>query len=580
MFQIETRSSFLFRKISICLKLVGMRVKKNLLFSGRALAFLFLFSSQAWSQLPNPQEVYRQAFEACQLENRICTQEVSDVGLPETQQVGEFLSGGQNCSLTLEAEEVCVERAREAERSYVDSLPPQYRNALGTNNSKESGRSLTSPTNSRTPSASPSGEAGAANPSSPSSDENGNPGGESPSSGYTSQDLQQDVQQCDSNLSEAVKCCNDPTQCGASSSGSSVMPPATDSQSLKNYCAQMKNASNSGRSSNAEAAGICYTHHSTCSKSCEDSKKKWQDHLPSCKSPSCDPSKVQQALSLFQERTKNCEKLSEMERVLARQSNSNFQDAQDSKKCEEQAAQSEEDQQQQDQGNSAETASTGPDCSGENATKSECVDCSKYPNSPLCMNQQQNSNAYNEDSSGGGLSNSNEKGIELNDFNVGGGVDGLPQFPSFESVAAEPAQGKAIPNGGGGVPGGGAAGGGSGFEGMGGDGSGGGASGYKTDVLAGERGGGGYSGNSSMEPSGGGGFGGYGSGGGEFKNRFSGLDLKQYLPGGKKDPKRGLASANLNSGHPEISPVGVSIFKKISERYDAKCKLKMLMSCE
>ncbi|NCN42248.1 hypothetical protein GW916_13475, partial [bacterium] len=117
-----------------------------------------------------------------------------------------------------------------------------------------------------------------------------------------------------------------------------------------------------------------------------------------------------------------------------------------------------------------------------------------------------------------------------------------------------------------------------------GGGQGGGEDGARTDILQGLRSGGGSSSGAGGDPSaqggGGGGFAGYG-GVPQFKNKFKGMDLKQYLPGGKNDPKRSLASFRINStGHPDIAAKGENMFQRVSTRLSLMCKLKQLIGCE
>ncbi len=87
------------------------------------------------------------------------------------------------------------------------------------------------------------------------------------------------------------------------------------------------------------------------------------------------------------------------------------------------------------------------------------------------------------------------------------------------------------------------------------------------DILNGERGGGG-----SSAGGGGGGFSGYGGGGDS---------LSSYLPGGKKDPTRKLASlaSTAANAHPDISSMHENIFNLVSKRFQILCKLKELKDC-
>lgn len=409
--------------------------------------------------------------------------------------------------------------------------------------------------------------------------ENSDSGGnqQEASSDYSQSTLSSEVQQCVSNSQDAFKCCNNPAQCGVSSSSNGLLPPSSnDPEGIKRYCEQMKYANLSGRSSNGEAAGVCYSGHSTCSKTCSELKEKWQNYLPNCRRPNCDPQRVQQAINIFSTKMSECSGLVENERLLANQSTANYSDARASQLCAQQAGMDPASLAQQ-AAQQASQGQNGPDCSGENANSPECVDCSKYPNSPLCGGGHQNG-GFNSDS-GQKISESSAEGVGFSDFNTSGGGELGSQFPEINPVQPQAAQGKAIPNGGGGgIPGGNSAGG-SGFE----DGSGSAGSsagGYNTDILNGERGGGGASGSGGAVADGsGGGFSGYGRGSNGFKSKYRGLDLKQYLPGGAKDPRRKIASAPKTI-HPEIAPAGESLFKRISNRFTLMCKMKQFIGCE
>lgn len=140
-----------------------------------------------------------------------------------------------------------------------------------------------------------------------------------------------------------------------------------------------------------------------------------------------------------------------------------------------------------------------------------------------------------------------------------------------------------VPNGGGGMPGGG--GGGAASLGGGAGPGGGAAGGSKTDVLHGMSSGGGGMGamaagmNMKNGESGGGytyGQGSnYGAGGDE-----AGLDLSQFLPGGKQDPTRKLAGiAGGGPGNFQIQSKDVNIFMRISERIKARCSQGLLRDC-
>lgn len=158
------------------------------------------------------------------------------------------------------------------------------------------------------------------------------------------------------------------------------------------------------------------------------------------------------------------------------------------------------------------------------------------------------------------------------------------QLPPTERIEAEEARSNGIqPNqagagafgGQGGMPA--QAGGGGGQPGQ--------SGGYNTDVLSKNAvGGGGYSVSSGGGfESGGGGFSGYGSSGGSGRDpsslRKPNLNLKDFLPGGKKDPTLKMAGLG-GSGVPEVERRGAAhedIFAMISRRIRIYCQLKGLL---
>lgn len=103
------------------------------------------------------------------------------------------------------------------------------------------------------------------------------------------------------------------------------------------------------------------------------------------------------------------------------------------------------------------------------------------------------------------------------------------------------------------------------------------AAGYSTDILKGERSGGYSSMGGSLKPTNTGGFSGYGAGDSTNDGGYTGLDLKQYLPGGAKDPTRKLAAAA--DPHPDIGSKYTDIFKRISDRFKIVCSMNRLRDC-
>ena len=76
------------------------------------------------------------------------------------------------------------------------------------------------------------------------------------------------------------------------------------------------------------------------------------------------------------------------------------------------------------------------------------------------------------------------------------------------------------------------------------------------------------------------GYGNGGYGGGRVPaTDENGIDLRRFLPGGDKDPKRrGIAGLDLNSA--QINGKFVNIWNRISDRMQEKCRLGELIGCD
>ena len=215
-----------------------------------------------------------------------------------------------------------------------------------------------------------------------------------------------------------------------------------------------------------------------------------------------------------------------------------------------------------------------------NQTNPHCI--VRNPN--LCQLQININNSacsgYRNDPSG--PSNSNFGNTTLGADNaVGDTVDGIDEFnQGFDGsggadVSANSARLASTPGGGGGsgAPGGGGGGGGaagsSGSPGLGGS-----ARGFNTDILKGARGGSGYTVTPSQFKSGGGGFAGYGRGVASEKGASDKkVNLKSYLPGKKKDPRRRIASYNAKG----IAGKHKNIFKQVENRFNQLCLFDRLV---
>ena len=80
---------------------------------------------------------------------------------------------------------------------------------------------------------------------------------------------------------------------------------------------------------------------------------------------------------------------------------------------------------------------------------------------------------------------------------------------------------------------------------------------------------------------GGGGFRGYGKGlHKRTKNKTRGqkFDLRKFLPGGEKDPKRRMASLSKRNAQ-QIGKKHIDIWQKITSRYQGICQVGRLRGC-
>ncbi len=209
----------------------------------------------------------------------------------------------------------------------------------------------------------------------------------------------------------------------------------------------------------------------------------------------------------------------------------------------------------------------GNDCSNPAISyTAKCV-CEKNPQDPICGT----TSAGKLSASSKAFGSNGEQGYSQDDLNAMLAANGNPMYGTIPPVAGSPQGVNEIPGGRGrGLPGGGASSG-AAYGAVGGGSAGSGGSGggnFKTSVYGGLSGGSGGSG----------GRGSFGSGSSyNGKSKYakgtsasgrkgkSGFDLKAYLPGGKHDPKRGLAG--------QVGPDGItgangpSLWTKVRARY-------------
>src|SRR5690606_28853762 len=104
-----------------------------------------------------------------------------------------------------------------------------------------------------------------------------------------------------------------------------------------------------------------------------------------------------------------------------------------------------------------------------------------------------------------------------------------------------------------------------------------GSAGYNTDILGNTRLGNGYTNPVMRNTASGGGWAGYSGRGRTPASQGKPFNPKDYLPGGRLDPKRKLAG--LAGAIPDVAPVHGDIFKNISRKFYQICLRDRLYDC-
>lgn len=410
---------------------------------------------------------------------------------------------------------------------------------------------------------------------------------------------QVNLDQCSQAFSEANECCNNPLACmgggasaqdiasavaliGAAASMGMGSMSADQKQSMQQACQIMQVVGTAAGAVNGGGAAICNQKKNSCLSACgqvrdtiQGSRKAMSDYCGQltdtlrAQVPECNQSaspEQESDLNYANTRMHACETFSANVQAMGMQAAQSGSAASMGQLCSQLASSMTETP--ANVGDLDEFDCTDP----RNQYDLRCRDCSdpKNKDNPVCKNTDLGDGGDNQNSLGSTAS-LGSSGSSFDVLDTGDG-DASKQTPKFGDTGNQTASAKGVPSNGGGMPMGGSGGGG-----LGGGGSGGGAGGggYNTDVLRGLGGGSGYSGN----PGGGyvsssGGFSGYG-GGGNARARRS-FDLKQFLPGGKKDPTRKIAGGDI---HADIGPSHVDIWGRLSNRVKEICKLNRLYDC-
>jgi hypothetical protein len=368
--------------------------------------------------------------------------------------------------------------------------------------------------------------------------------------------------------------------------------------SLQQICQQSRTLSVNSGNVNTGFANVCYSKRTMCSQTCETAYSKWQQRQSNCGSQ-C--TLVNNTMAQLDSKKSTCNGYASLESQIRGQSDAAAEQARLAQICNDQSSLASTGDNSTtgnggltgalNQGLASGTAAligSAPSGSASGPASAEQEFCSLNPTAPSCYVAPQ----FTGDSDGGGGavgSSSGGSSGNYSSFNVGAdnNIDDGNAYQGAGGYEAQASAAAPIPNGGGGgVPGG----------------EGGSAAvasassadaqnlpamlgdGVNPNILHGENGGGGYSANQAAAAEGSG-FGNSGSGfsfpnaaGKKGDPNYRGMDLKKYLPGGARDPSRGLAG--LSAFYPDIGPKHISFFNRVSARIQSLCKLKRLLDCQ
>ena len=406
---------------------------------------------------------------------------------------------------------------------------------------------------------------------------------------------EEQLNMCKEKYSETKDCCRNPLKClGADVSDSSMGIGAAVGQlliglsagslagkGLAKQCEFYKMMGYSTAGISSSIAGACMIKKDTCNDVCEGAKNNVDSLLTKCKAnhTSDDCKDLEKLARQTKTHLKRCDGFNAEISYNLQNTINSIAGAKQSELCQKAAEQNETPSLSNQDFQQLQGLDT--DCSSPaNATNPICrMDCNRpgAENDPLCRDLNINAKAEHENP------NFQQQASHTNsqrDDSALGIPDDLHQPLNIPIIDPKGSPVAGSPGGG---PGGGPLGGGvgspnhgsaahspSGKEGK----------GYNTNILKGARGRTGYSrkyGGSS------GGFRGYGRGRQrESSNKIrrgQKFDLKKFLPGGKKDPKRRIASLSAHEAR-QIGRKHIDIWKKINRRYQGICQVGRLQGCK
>lgn len=399
-----------------------------------------------------------------------------------------------------------------------------------------------------------------------------------------SSEASSDISLCESSYSMASRCCGNPGSCAgelsaadqqryAALSNLSNNPPSSSS-GLTDYCNQMQSLGGTGSTVNSGLAGICNSKQMSCSMVCSELANKYLTLMSNCNG--CESQGIyQNTYSQLSSRNSSCNALASRVGQISSQAANSTSSGAYGGVCNNVTSAAP----TSTAGSGLPTTTAGANVSDpygcqSNPNSAACRSCESNPNGPACVSTKTASGTAQFEA---GAAPSNKK--TKADFNIPSLDESFTGVPASDNKAPAVKVATVANNTGGGIPGG-AGGPPAKLDGPRGNPSAG-SPGYTTDVLGGMQGGGGYS--SPVDNQFGGGprdpaNAGYGgrAAGEENSGGLLGVDLRQFLPGGSRDPQRRLAGIGSRS---EINAKEEDIWRRISSKMEEKCKLGVLIGC-
>lgn len=381
-------------------------------------------------------------------------------------------------------------------------------------------------------------------------------------------DPQQDLDACQAALSEASRCCNNPTSCMSGQaqqqqSQLQALAASGNTQGVKDYCKQMQSTGGLSTAQNESAGSMCYRKYMACKSTCEGL------------------SNGSSASGELQSMIQQCNSFASRVSALGAQGGLGSGADGSSQICQQAAnAQPQSlggggmpnmpNQNNNNQNNAGTNDPNDPTGCNNNPTGQQCQKCTANPNDPSCGTPMtKGQSAFSE---------SDDKPRDKSGFDLPSVSPPTGSLFDQASTPSQPAKNGTIANNTGGAVGGQNGGGGPANLGGGGGKKVAGGSGVSTDILQGNMPGG-YTSNpgGSTDTEGGGGWGGYG-GRMPASNDGKGMDLKQFLPGQKNAPAFVGGAYSMRSA--EIAGKHGDIFEKITRKFHEKCLMGQLIGCD